>query len=412
MKKIIVIFVSNSMAELDWILPVLHSLSKNYEIFTYFRNQKSYNSLKQNIILFKLWKKINSFFYIERNFHRLIFKIIKKINILFKLDNLDEYLNNKISDIKIINKIIYHKIHSNKYKLKIIFSDLGENFLFLHLYKNVKKDRPLIVHYPHTPLAYVQNNKRKHKVNLVGDILLLSRKYDISFFENSIQRKKIIPVGIPRFDKWWVDKNFLSYKNNLDIHYSLKELKKKFIITIAYDSRFGVKKYKDKTELFIKQLEDLMDTISKIPNALIIFKVHPRRNSKEFQDILNKYDKSIWKISKMHLLQLASLSNCFICHPASGAGYEALNFKVPLIQIWPITGIDPEKDINVKLGFVKPARNKNELLKFIKLSKNKNNTLWKTQQKNFKINYPNIDFSTSKVLKILNKGQKKLNNVK
>tara|TARA_B100001250_G_C19768074_1_gene775732 strand:- start:292 stop:1527 length:1236 start_codon:yes stop_codon:yes gene_type:complete len=411
MKKIIVVFVNNSMAELDWILPILYSLSKNHEIFTYFRNQKSYESLKQNFILFSLWRKISNFFYIEKSSHRLIFKIIQKFNILFKSENLNRYLNNKIVDTNIINKIIQNKIHTDKYKLKIIFSDFGENFLFLHLYKNIKKNRPLIVHYPHTPLAYEKNNKKKHKIKLVGDLLFLSRKNDITFFENSIQRKKIIPVGIPRFDKWWVDRNFLSYKNNLDIHYSLNELKKKFIITIAYDSKFGVKRFKDKIELFKKQLVDLMDIISKISNVLIIFKVHPRRNSKEFQDVLNKYDKNIWKISKMHLLQLASLSNCFICHQASGAGYEALNFKVPLIQIWPVVGVDVKKDINVKLGLVQPTKNKNELFKFIKLSKNKNNTLWKTQQKNFKINYPNLGFSTSKVLKILNKEQKKLNNL-
>ena len=412
MKKIIVVFVNNSMAELDWILPVLHRLSKNYKIFTYFRNQASYDSLKQNIILFKLWKKINSFFYIERYFHRLLFKIIKKINGFFKFNNLEIYLNNKIANLNIIKKIISDKIHSNKYKLKIIFSDFGENFLFLHLYKDVKKDRPFIVHYPHTPIASEKNNKKKHKVNLVGDLLLLGRKEDISSFSDAINKKKIKPVGIPRFDKWWIDKNFLSYKNNLDIHYSLKELKKNFIITIAYDSKFAVKRFKNKTELFKKQLEDLMDTISKIPNAIIIFKVHPRRNSKEFHNILNKYDKSIWKVSKMHLLQLASLSNCFICHPTSAAGYEALNFKVPLIKIWPITGVDPEKDLNEKLGFVKSARNKNELLKFIKLSKDKENILWKKQQKNFRSNYPNLGNSSSKVIKVIKEAQKILNNQK
>ena len=48
MKKIILVFVSHGVGEIDWLLPLLDKLSKNHIIFTYFRNFKSFYSLQNN----------------------------------------------------------------------------------------------------------------------------------------------------------------------------------------------------------------------------------------------------------------------------------------------------------------------------------------------------------------------------
>jgi len=165
-------------------------------------------------------------------------------------------------------------------------------------------------------------------------------------------------------------------------------------------------------KLFDTQLEEIMSVILKIPNALIIFKLHPRRNSERFQKILNKYDKNIWKVSKMHLIQLANISDCFLSASGSGSSYEALNFRVPSIQYWPIIAADEKKNININLGLIKEAKDKDELLKFINLSKDKKNKLWKSQQENFRSNYPNLGNSSSKVIKVIKEAQKILNNQK
>ena len=251
------------------------------------------------------------------------------------------------------------------------------------------------------------------KVKLSGDLLLLGRKEDISFFSNVINKKKIKPVGIPRFDKYWIDKNFLKNNNGFDLGESLRELKKRFVITIAYDSKYESKRLNNNFDkLFDTQLEEIMSVILKIPNALIIFKLHPRRNSERFRKILNKYDKNIWKVSKMHLIQLANISDCFLSASGSGSSYEALKFRVPSIQYWPIIGADVKKNININLGLIKEAKDKDELLKFINLSKDKKNKLWKSQQENFRSNYPNLGNSSSKVIKVIKEAQKILNNQK
>jgi hypothetical protein len=410
MKKIIVVFVNNSMAELDWLMPILDRLSKDYKIFTYFRNKKSYDSLRQNIALYKAWKKINTFIFVERSFNNLLFKVLKKTSFFFGFRELGYYLNNIINDIRIIKNIIEKEITLDKYKIKIIFSDLQENFLFLENFKKIK-NRPLIVHYPHSPMAYVKRKNYTRKVRLCGDVLLVGRKNDIPFFEKSIHKKKIISVGTPKFDSWWIKKTFLSYKNKLDFGYTLKDIKKKFIITIAYDSKFAEKRFKKKINLMNNQLKDLMDIVSKISNVLIIFKIHPRRNSNKFKYILNQYNKNIWVVSKMHLSQLVNFSDCFISVPSSAAGYEALTFKVPLIALPEISGVDSTNTSNSTLNLIEIAKDKNDLSRLINLSKNKRNKLWQAQQKKFNFNYPNKDNASIEALKIIKKEQKKLSDI-
>ncbi len=63
-KKVAVLLVNNGFGEVDWILPVLDKLSKNYTIFTYFRSQSAFNSLKTVNEIFYLWKKISKGYYV------------------------------------------------------------------------------------------------------------------------------------------------------------------------------------------------------------------------------------------------------------------------------------------------------------------------------------------------------------
>ena len=78
MKHKIILFAVNRGAEVDWILPVLNKLSKKYLIYTYFRSQRSFNSLKSNKQLYKLWKTINHQFYIEKKIDNFLWKLIRK----------------------------------------------------------------------------------------------------------------------------------------------------------------------------------------------------------------------------------------------------------------------------------------------------------------------------------------------
>ena len=109
MKKIIIVFVNNGMAELDWIMPIIQKFSKKYYIFTFFRNKKSFESLKKNKHLFELWKESNNSYFIEGKFNNFSFKLFKKFFNLFKVKKLDGFFNTKIHDNDYLRKIIKKK---------------------------------------------------------------------------------------------------------------------------------------------------------------------------------------------------------------------------------------------------------------------------------------------------------------
>ena len=127
MKKIVLVFISKGVGEIDWMLPLLDRLSKNHIIFTYFRNKKSFNSIKNNNILYSLWRKNCNFYYIEKFNDRIFYKILKKINQnILKSKNIDIFTNKKI------NK---NKKHFNIYLSLFLFqfhesTHISNKFLF------------------------------------------------------------------------------------------------------------------------------------------------------------------------------------------------------------------------------------------------------------------------------------------
>ena len=58
-KKIIVLNVNKSVAEIDWILPIIVELKNKYKIFTLFQSRKAYNTLKKDKLLFNIWNDIS-----------------------------------------------------------------------------------------------------------------------------------------------------------------------------------------------------------------------------------------------------------------------------------------------------------------------------------------------------------------
>ena len=164
MKHKIILFAVNRGAEVDWILPVLNKLSKKYLIYTYFRSQRSFNSLKSNKQLYKLWKTINHQFYIEKKIDNFLWKLIRKpINTLpcylksFFNINL---INNKIHNIANIEKKVAQDSNILNPKVIMLFSETGIYSGWVEVYKN-KINKPLIIHFPPNPNIYLKKIKKK-----------------------------------------------------------------------------------------------------------------------------------------------------------------------------------------------------------------------------------------------------------
>ena len=62
MKKVIILYNFKGSAELEWLLPILFELKKNFFIFTVFKNKSAFNSLKNNNKNYIAWKKISNHF--------------------------------------------------------------------------------------------------------------------------------------------------------------------------------------------------------------------------------------------------------------------------------------------------------------------------------------------------------------
>ena len=383
-KKFIVVLVNNSISELDWILPVLNSLKDNYFIFIYFKNSKIFFSLKNNEVLSKLLDKITKFYFVENFYNLFFFKVLRKT---FNFMNLNifsiDFFEKKIHDLNRLKDLIKKKTKIDNIEIDFIFSDYGINSGWVKIITKYNNLRPKIIHYPHSPQSFYLKKKIVTKYKLYGDILLVGREKDKSFFSNYINIKKIYSCGIPKYDLSW-KKNILK---NSKFDFDYNKIKKFNLVTFAYVSKF--ENFANKSDELSKQLKDVMNVFKEIENTIVIFKVHPRKNSKKFLTILKRYDKKKWILSKTHLTKLSSISSSILCHPNSAAGLDAVSQNIPSIQLWPIKGIESDNDIQRKLGFIEPAKNMDMLKKLILLSiKKPNHKIWINQRKNFRKEFP------------------------
>mgnify|MGYP006089268539 CR=1 FL=1 len=360
-KKIIVLSVSKSVAEIDWILPVLFELKKNYKIFTLFHRHDAYNTLKKDKVLFNIWNEISEGYKIENRIYKIWRFIDQKF---FSNKTINYFLGFNIQNYFKKNKINFSEI-------AIFFSEFGTYSPYINYIKK-EKVRPKIIHFPTS--GFIFGKKRfneKANYSLGGDNLIVCNDSDIDSWSKSIDKEKIKVVGVPKYDSSWLNKIIPNVKKN-----------KKPIILIAYSSRFKFEREKNE-----KQLNEIMQVLSRFNNYKIIFKIHPRKNDPYYLKILKKYKNVDFEISDENLLILTSNCDIFLHDRDSSVLLEGLIFKKPSIEYWETTklinrnmGVDALK-LNVR------ANNLEELKKLIELADNNpSHEIWNNQKNAFQNN--------------------------
>ena len=383
MKNNILIYLKNGGAELDWILPVLYNLKKNNNLYFYFRNDTAFKNLKRNFELFYLWKKIYKKFYINKKSDKFFFKLIRKI--IYKLS-----LHNKL------RKFIYlldEKINSASYIEKIFnvkFSKILCEFDFkTKLLKNFKKKNSFIIRYPSTPKIFYEdikntNMKKESSIDNECDLLLLSSKYDVSFWKKKFPINKTKVVGFPKFDTWWINKiqKINKFKKN---NYSNKT--DKLNILFAYSSRFEI--FKNQRMIEENHLREIIETLLSIkPNKTFLkIKMHPRKISQNVLKIVKSYKNTKIQVSSNHLYNAGKDCDIFVAEPRSASILDGLVLKKPVIEIWDSKNqvlYENEKDNTYQfLRLSKKVINKSQLYVLLKnLTINKK--ILNYQLKNFK----------------------------
>jgi len=365
-KKIILLNISKSAAEIDWILPVLYRLRYKYKIFTLFQNLQSYKSLKRDKTLFYLWKKISYGYAIDNIYNKLIRFFSKKI---FNKINLKNYFLNKGINLLEVN---------------ILLSEFGTYSWIIEEIKK-QKIKLISIHFPTSSFIFgIEKKNIKIKYKLNGDLLFLCNKLDIDFWKKRIEKNKIKIVGVPKYDPEWLKR--INKK---------KIIKKKKVILIAYSSRFNLPNTNYK--LLEDQLFNIMTVLKNFKNYKIIFKIHPRKNNSHYLKILNKFKEVDWEISKENLLRLTKCCDLFLHDKNSSVIYEGLIMKKPCIEYW-----DLDEDTNtlhaqdyLKLNVL--AKNPKKLDYLIRLAINyPKNKIWKKQYKNFISNLQKFMHGSSK----------------
>jgi hypothetical protein len=402
-KPSILLLIKGAAGELDWVMPLIFQLSKNHNIFTYFRSKRAYETVKSTEEIFYYWKKINTGYFIDNIYRNFYWRVLRKFFLFFFNNEKNiTFFNRKIHNINFLKEIFLDK--NLNIDFKFIFSEYNYPNGWIDSVLE-KRNKSLVIHYPHSPFITFLKKPFKSRYKLKGDILLVSGKGDFNRWSNFIDLRKIYSLGIPRYDNFWV-KSIINLKKN-----NLLNKKSKFIVTIPYKSFFDLFP-NEKTKLE-KQFRGILETLLDYPNIKIIFKIHPRINGRYFYSLLSEYKKFKDRIivTNSHLYVLAKNSNLFICNTNTSTIFDGIYFGVPTIQFSPaFKNIDKKENVNnfyEKNNISIIFNNKNELKKILNdIMLKKSTYKWKLQQNNFRKFFK----TENSIIKIVNFLKKKYDN--
>jgi hypothetical protein len=396
-KKNLILLVRRSPGELDWIMPLLYSLKRRYNIFTILRNHKALNLIKENKILYDLWRKTSFSYTVEPRLKNIIWRLgyhfLKRIfpNNYFRNKFQNNYYN--VAEIK---NLIFKNV-KKKYELNFDVSAVFEEFLnfspWISKFQNENKNLKTI-HFPHTTNIFsTKKTINKNKNFVSNNYLLLGNSYDNNFWNKKFPKTNIIETGYLKYDKFWLKKI---------IPKTIKNKEKIILISYAgYEKeKFDYKKYRN-------QVIDIMEICTKIPKTKTIFKIHPTTKKKELLKILKLYPQKNWELVNDNHLYLTKISDVCVSIYSSASILDFLALKKTPIELWNILKKTKYKSKLKKLNLTYYAKDKNDFQKKITklLNKNKIGQIQRNIKRNFDKNFfvdGSVKYTEKKILRILN----------
>lgn len=387
-KKNVILLIRRSPGEIDWILPLLYNIKKEFNIFTIFRSSSTLNLTKENKILFNLWKKTSFAYTVEP-----------------KLKNIFPRLGYHLFKRTILRNILKNKFQKNYYDIKIIknlISKNNKNFIPVAIFAEFVNFSPWIdkykienrnlktIHFPHTTNIFgVRKKKFKNKKNLKNN-LFLSNSYDVNYWQKKLPKHNIIETGYLKYDRLWLKKII-----------SKKKKKNKKIIFLSLS---GFVKWKHNYHKYKQQIKDIMDVCVEISGLEIFIKCHPTTNKLELKKILSLYSNKKWKLVNDNQFNLISISDICVVLFSSATILDSLTMKKVPIELWDVS---KKTDLNskfAKLNLSLNVKDKNDFKEKLNslLYKKKYNKIKLNIKKNFKKNFI-TDGSINYTKTILNK---------
>lgn len=355
------LLVVSSFREVDWILSALFKFKQKnpeYELVTLFESQDIYNLFSKNKFLFRQFHKLSSISFVPEEIDRFFSEVPGQVKMVLKDFGPDDsvpfknILSQKCPNALMVNFPNSNHIHSNKNRQAM------QNCKF--------------------PDAY-----SKHDIFLVGS------EYDIPFWSQYVNAKKIKTYGCPKYDSCWVKEilDDFEFVKSEDYRYS-RAAKTVFLFIYERPDPQHPKQI-DYETLF----RSFLDVVGNFKDALLFIKIHPGQNTQEIVNVLNDYKPIPWIISERHLLQLSHISDVVISGYSSGI-MDSLAVNKPVIEFQGFYKTDPESmkkqdglysSIYQELQLSAPAQTKEDLHKMIESALNDpQKGAWKARQKAFK----------------------------
>ncbi len=345
-KKKIKIFITNSLGELDVIIPICMELKKknNLDIEIIFTVKKIFDCFISN-----------KFYLFTLQYHQI------KFSKLFLVNKFDININ-QIKFFKNIDKVFYLFITILKLPLlyfkmkeaKYIFYEFAEQsqvkfIYFLNFILNKK-----IYTYCHGVALHPGTSSTKKRYAHKSKYLLFHEMN--KSLSDSMGYNNYVKIGIPKFFKSW-----LSFINDISTQFQKKE---RYVVIYSR----AINDYYMPKEIYKKLILESYEAINSVlGNILIIFKPHPREDLNQLRETLNEYNMTNTEISDLHSTVLAKHA-LFGLSLWTSCVIDCLSVNTPVIEYFKegkkFREVEPKGSTYKNIGF-KSCNNINELKKII-----------------------------------------------
>lgn len=379
-EKKVLILISSSAGELDWILPIVQNLyNKCYKITVIYLSRRAKNSVKENTLLQEFVNQPSvDEIYCGGKYFEFIDKYGYLLNRLKLKLNLPNILNSiySLSD-KLMGAAYIYIIRKN------CELSCNDKYLIFSEFPNLRRARDMWVKNRFTNSTYLYH---PHSTNINQDLDNYSNKSEIFSYKGNeflllahpgeykelrstgdfnFKELGVVYLGNPKYSKDWLAqyKNYISNKNNKSKNVRI------LVISRGYGSYINKNQYINLIDSVIKSANIVFDDYT------LIVKKHPRE-TKSYWNEVSKNNSSI-QITENHIMKDACTVDFAISFWTSAAldchllGLPVIEFFDPNTARKSVTVGESKDTVLRKIGVAASANNESELVKAInKIKKN------------------------------------------
>ena len=374
--KKVIILISASAGELDWIYPIIHYLNaKSFKITVVYLSRRAEISIKENVMLHDFINHRNvdviscggHFFELIDKYGYLLNRIKIKLNLPSVLNFLFSFLD------KVFGTLYIHKICKNS------GLNSSDKFLIFSEFSNLRRARDIWVKkkfinsiYLYHPHGTNVNLDLEHYSNIPqtpsykgNEFLLLAHPGEYKEIGKTVGINstdlRIVYFGHPKYSKEWLAQYKKKNIRNKDCNNKTIRI---LVISRGYGSFIDQKEYINLIDSVTKAASDIFDDYS------IIVKKHPREVKSYWNEVAQ--NNSSIQITENHIMQVTGNVDFAISFWSSAAldchllGLPVIEFFNPNKSKKSVSqGVSNGNTAFRKLGVVLPANNKSELVKAI-----------------------------------------------